>query len=389
MLESMSINMNEFELPIVVEKDKEYFPELVATLDKYSAFIASKRFLSDTVPNINKNIELIKNALKNYFSGRLRSAYDDIYDYISAYRDSKFFFSDINENYAFRGVAPKYLRPSLYNDTASNLNYDYMMSKDLSFYKGRVGVQAFTRQDMLHIPFDDKGKIGNQRFSVSGIPCLYLSTTSWGTWIELNSPENGRFQVSAYKLPDNLKILNLCIQQNFIDGLGTLFDEKERGTILTCLELFPLVIATSFRVKEENRVFHSEYVISQQIMQVCSDLGMSGVAYLSKRVIDSEAYPQAVNLALMMPENFKYRYWSRANEVSLTEPVRMSDFLLRAEYKEKSLMYKSYVNEIYKGKYNDAIKLANQRILYTDTEFSRFDEHIQNCEFALFQNEKF
>lgn len=47
-------------------------------------------------------------------------------------------------------------------------------------------------------------------------------------------------------------------------------------------ELFPIVCATSFQVLEMNRSFRTEYMISQLLMQVVNELGINGVAYISK-----------------------------------------------------------------------------------------------------------
>lgn len=62
-----------------------------------------------------------------------------------------------------------------------------------------------------------------------------------------------------------------------------------------------LDIATSYRVKEVNRTFKSEYIISQSIMMACKKLGYSGVAYYSKRVDDIAFARCAINLAFLKP----------------------------------------------------------------------------------------
>lgn len=99
---------------------------------------------------------------------------------------------------------------------------------------------------------------------------MYLSATSFGTWLEIGLPEAEYFQVSSF----------------------TIENEYEKNMVLSSLEIFPLVIATSYHVSEMNRKFKSEYIISQIIMQVCNELNIDGVAYLSKRMPDFYAYPQ-------------------------------------------------------------------------------------------------
>lgn len=224
---------------------------------------------------------------------------------------------------------------------------------------------------------------------------MYLSTTSWGCWIEMNKPSRRKFNVSALRIPGNLRVLNLCVQQNLINGMSALPDEKDYREIISLLEILPLVIATSFRVtKQKERVFKSEYVIPQLIMQVCLELGIDGVAYLSKRTDAMIAYPYAVNLALLMTGESKSKYWYRANEVELTEPVRFSEFMMLPE-KERNISgheeYKSFVNEFYakeRGGGHGMITFRHKRVPYIDTCFSAFDEYLLDREFRKFEEPK-
>ena len=64
------------------------------------------------------------------------------------------------------------------------------------------------------------------------------------------------------------------------------------------LKLLILMIATSYTVEESNRIFKSEYIISQSVMLACNELGFDGVAYLSKRVDDEMFANIAINVAL-------------------------------------------------------------------------------------------
>lgn len=56
-------------------------------------------------------------------------------------------------------------------------------------------------------------------------------------------------------------------------------------------------------------------------MQSAKELGIDGVAYLFKREVDQSAYPIAVNLAILIPQNFEQSndklYWDRISEIQL------------------------------------------------------------------------
>ena len=392
MLKNISRDLNDFLLPKDIKCDSEYEKDLKLYLEKYfckvewilSDYIAYSKCrsaCSKCLSNIKKNIDLINKCIQCYYNGQIREAYNCIKDVVEAYLHSPFIVASIDENYAFRGAAPKNLRSSTYSGERYESMYENMQAHKLSFFKARVRSENIMTKDMLHIPFDKRGLVATQRFSIAGLPCIYLSTTSYGTWLELDSPKANEFQVSSYKIPNNLKILNLCIWQDLINGKSSIIEsEKEWYECLSCFEIFPLVIATSYHVNEKDRKFKSEYIVSQLVMQVCNELEIDGVAYLSKRIGDSEAYPQAVNLAIAIPYNEGTLYWNRSDEVLLTKPVKFSDYCEKKIFKNKE-HYLSYVNEIYKDTVWNDVTLDDKKIPYTDTKFSEFDEYLLGQQF--------
>jgi len=46
-----------------------------------------------------------------------------------------------------------------------------------------------SRKDIFHVPFQNRHRVGNQRYSIAGLPCLYLGSSIWICWEELNRPE--------------------------------------------------------------------------------------------------------------------------------------------------------------------------------------------------------
>lgn len=95
-----------------------------------------------------------------------------------------------------------------------------MQEYPLSFFRARISKEPLTYKDMWHIPFKQRSKVSTERFSMPGIPCLYLATSSYGCWLEMNKPPYDEFWVSSF-LPINnkMKILNLCVQQHQINGV--------------------------------------------------------------------------------------------------------------------------------------------------------------------------
>lgn len=387
---NIPVELNKFSLPKTVTYDAEYENDLHNYLDEYYEYILTK--IPDYEVHVNKikdNIDLIKNCIHQYYNGKLNEAYCCIKKILEAYIDSPYIVASIDENYAFRGMAPKKIRASIYSGEEHDKIYKPMLEHELYFFRARINPEKIDIKDMLHIPFNKRGMVATQRFSIAGLPCIYLSRTSFGTWLELGLPEPDVFQVSAFKIPTNLKMLNLCIHQDTINGASNFINnEKEKEGFLSYLEIFPLVIATSYHIQEMNRKFKSEYIISQIVMQVCNELGIDGVAYLSKRIKDFDAYPQAVNLAIAIPYNRGFSYWSRANEVWITEPVTFLDFCEMNITNEGVENFRSYVNEIYKKNYSNQITLGGNEVKYTDTKHSAFDEYLLGKEFFRYTDIK-
>lgn len=174
----------------------------------------------------------------------------------------------------------------------------------------------------------------------------------------------------------------MCISQHTINGsvVSGYVDEEEYKNVCTLFELFPLICATSFQVLEMNRNFKSEYIISQLLMQVANELGIDGIAYLSKKMEDYYAYPQLVNLAILINSDKlppysddKYdMYWERSNEIYITEAFKILDIPLNFNITS----FNSYVNEIYNDGIYNKVDIVGNKASYTDTIFSKFDEFL-------------
>lgn len=179
----MRIAFNNFKLPVKLENDYEYANHLDRMLNQYLEEVKQiPKFPKVNIDNVQENINLIKESLRCYYNAEIDKAKKNILKLLNKYENNKFIISDLNENYAFRGLAPfKELKVSGYP-------YDIMNGTELSFFKARIGNANFSKKDMLHIPFNKRELIKTQRFSISGVPCLYLGTTSYVCWLEMNKP---------------------------------------------------------------------------------------------------------------------------------------------------------------------------------------------------------
>lgn len=377
-------SFNEFNLPIKISEDNDYYIKLCEWLDKYEKIIEGSSFIPDSVKSKTKeNIIGIKNSLVCYYSGKFEKAKSEIEIIINSYLDTPA-ISKINNSPAFYGFL----------DINNNV--------EPTFFRARVGRDEYLYTDLLPIPMTLRQKISTQRFSVPGIPCFYLGSTSYCCWLEMDKPRDEEFNVSAVKLCGDKKILDLAFDMTTLNIISIYGQAKESTTKTlradfkkiaeSMIELWPLVCATSFVNMNHTTAFRSEYIISQIIMQIVSELPeIYGIAYLSKQInneLESGAFPLAVNLVipnLQNEESFKNydhskKYSEELKGVKMSQPFNFMDYIkfsshLREGGKMDEMIWQStLVNEL-----QTRLKvLDSESIPYSRTYFGKFDEYL-NC----------
>lgn len=125
--------------------------------------------------------------------------------------------------------------------------------------------------DLFHIPFGYRHLTSNERFSISGQPCLYLSTFLNIAWKECGMPTS--FYYSKYEFDyqrdadDPWRFLVLAKPQIFRNALCARTETDSLDFICRYLRTFPIVMACSIICKHQNAPYKPEYVFPQLIMQ--------------------------------------------------------------------------------------------------------------------------
>lgn len=286
--------------PFEVEKDSDYYLDL---RDKYNLLLKNaKKAKADTesIGIINKYKKRILESLRAYYAGDIIAAHKKIRNLVKECVDDKFAVSAVNNSFAFPGLGP-----------------------EVQFFRARLGnPRGFKAKEMLHLPYSLRGKTGNYRFSIPGVPSLYLGNSSYACWIELGRPAEVEFNVSPVLLEGDQRIFNLAVMNRDFHGLN----DGEADRVHTWLRLMMLMIATSYRVKEPNRTFKSEYIVSQSVMLACKKLGLDGIAYYSRRVTDQVFALAAVNVALFTEYKFGKEYSEMCNHVMIGDSFNYQTF---------------------------------------------------------------
>ena len=347
-------------LPIEIEYDSEYKSKLHETFEDYNKWISGE-FIENLhtachfskldpspynaesfVSDINKIEHRIEKILESYYSARISEAIEEMCDLLQELINEdtlEFVVSDIDKSYATRLAAPFQALQAPYLSNPDEY-YCKMQNEPLSFFRARVG-EVSTPAEMSHIPFNKRDIIATQRFSVPGTPCLYMGTSSYDIWKELGQPPLGQFNVSAIRLKAKrdgvqINILNLVNDTFLINGLIDLAqntsDSRDSIRLAALLaKMWPLVCATSFRVKNSRGNFRSEYIISHLIMLCLPLLKIDGIAYTSKRIKTNDrihALPLFVNIAIpMISSSVKNTLGDLCSAFEITAPVNFQEIL--------------------------------------------------------------
>lgn len=144
--------------------------------------------------------------------------------------------------------------------------------KDTPFFRARGNETGFLykKDEMFHIPFDKRYLVGNQRFSISGLPCLYLGGSPYVCWEELGRPDYQKCNHSGFKTNEEVCVYDFCLPKE----LKSLFDVRRASLILACS--IPA---------DAKHVFKDEYIFPQCVFQAIIEKHYNNGEYFNEDCI--------------------------------------------------------------------------------------------------------
>lgn len=378
-------NLNGFSLPINVKTNNEYRSKLEQKLWEYVEYLNRPAFVyeKETLDCIKTECKLILNALDSRINEHEQISENLMIQILELFIGDSFLISDLDKSYSFRGIAP-FL--DLQNEGYDE-DYAKMMDKELTFYKIRtkkIDSEEIISdvEHMLHLPYNLKNRASSTRFSIPELPCLYLGTNTYVCSKEKGWDGNDELYASVF-IPNSqgkkLKILNLTISQALINGI---YDRNRDGNNSTrcklqkaMLKIFPLVIATSFSVENEEEKKY-QYFLSQVLMKVANRKGIDGIAYLSMKGWNEFQYPQGVNLAIPANDISENNLYSeKCKGFKISKPILYCG--------QEGKGARSYINEIFTKcdsskleSFTSKLNIDGEMKFYGDTCYGKFDDYI-------------
>lgn len=359
---------------IVTDMNKvfnSYHGILQRFLDSEGTASSLYRRLNDNLEHIKSLSDSIEQATKEFLEGKIRLSYNT--------------FSQALDKHEIR-TNLRQLTKSL--GSWSNVNTP-------TFRLRTNPTPLLKREEMFHISFRMRDRVKTQRYSVEGLPCIYLGTSLYICWQELGCPDFDKLYISAFRASreaKNLGILNLAYTLDTLkeDNLARFFDfdPVDEDVQLAYLTLWPLVIACSYLKKNKNASFNPEYIIPNLLMQKISsdrDMEIAGIAYYSTKSEKTSSDAFGVNIVL--PPQASYQEMTQYNfcphlaeSMRVTNPVSWS-LLSTLKFPSVTERYvsESNIEDIYETLLKS----------YNATEFKMLEDNIsENFKFAKVENKR-
>ena len=156
--------------------------------------------------------------------------------------------------------------------------------------------RQLTSPELFHVPFEGRHKVATYRYSIPGLPCLYLGGSAYVCWEELGRPALDSIHLARFAPAAGVKlqVLDFGLRPALIAALihsgryvNQLSHDSPLADLVTAHAVcWPLVAAASIKVKHLDAPFKPEYIVPQLVLQwlTTEEPNIDGVRYFSTKV---------------------------------------------------------------------------------------------------------
>lgn len=350
------------------ERDNEDFPVFVSNLlDDYFKLLVNieDSIIEQLRPNfqiINELNEILKQTAYYYYTGQVSKSYLE-------------FKSGLNLIKQFLWLEDTNL-VLVQSEASAAVSKNHYFKSRMSYGKG------FSKNEMFIRPFQQRENIETYRYSIPGLPCLYLSNSIYGNWTELNCPDINSLQVSRFEISPEIKKLHFELDFSFFwkSRISSVRHTIDNKNLVRYLTYFPIHLLCNIKVKNRDAIFKPEYIFPQFLMQWINENDISCVEYISTQLnfnhIDNNLFFYFGNLAIPAKTTNKSGYCDYLKkEIKLTDSISWPTLLasypdLKFPSKERKTLdsLRKSLQEI------EIIK--NQKVKYSDTIFGKMENFL-------------
>jgi hypothetical protein len=238
------------------------FTDFENELNKLKGSEEITKSIISNIRNSNDLAKTILNVIEEYYKGKTYNAYD-------------LFKKEL--------IKQGKLFENLYKSPFWESTHEYL-------YRFRKGdFKEKTRKDIFHTPFQDRHKVKTSRYSIPGLPCLYLGGSLYICWEEMDRINFDDVRMARFSAEDYLlnKVLDLGFRPNHLYDIweNNIARSKFKDDfVLSQIIFWPLIASCSIEVRDKDDPFKPEYIIPQLLMQWISENdNIYGIRYFSVR----------------------------------------------------------------------------------------------------------
>lgn len=259
----------------------------------------------------------------------------------------------------------------------------WLFSTNKYFYRARREERISSLGEMFHIPFEKRGIVRNQRYSLSGVPSLYLSNNLYTCWKELQCPPIEELFFIRLNSINNLNFFNLTWNPNPNPGSfqTPYFYHRQ---LYHSLMRWPLIALCSVKVKNVFDYFKPEYIIPQILFQwIRNNSNFDGIVYESTHV-DKYNTPQRgnfYNFVLHVRDKKKSGYCSYLCDSFQSSPVTSISNILKIEnhFQDKHLKaFRDSGNNIEYSRHTIVENENGEYVPYSDILLNKIERYAFN-----------
>lgn len=178
--------------PFIATPSSSYRDSLDAKLNDYVCKIENLSItgvLTNWLKSHTDEIKIINskllNAIDQYLSGSAGKAYDEIENLMEL----------------------EIVKANLIVLKKPLTEYQYSRKDKRSLFRVRESEEHLSeRETMFHIPFHKRNLVKTQRYSIAGVPCLYLGSSLYVCWQEMGKPSLNKLFLSHFKIDNKLPL---------------------------------------------------------------------------------------------------------------------------------------------------------------------------------------
>lgn len=176
-------------------------------------------------------------------------------------------------------VSPKATGANRYlSDSLENFFLFELKQEGSNLYRMRISKEILSKKELFHVPFQDREKVSTARFSISGVPSLYLGTSLRVCLNETGKPKkNKKVFACRFQNHRSVALINLVIPD-----LNEILKDKQ--SIFNFLVTYPFYVSCLGKVQYPEHPFKPEYIVPQLLSQYVMRRQMfNGIKYSSTK----------------------------------------------------------------------------------------------------------